>query len=74
MLKRLVNEGWTLRKEGHKIRAYCPCEGRACTTIAIPGTPRDSDVAAQRVARAAGTCPKDDDDPRRSLTGMDREQ
>lgn len=70
-LRRWVDQGWALRHEGHGFRLYCPCENK-CTTIPVPSTPRNSGNAARRLTSAAQQCPKDADDPRRSLTGMDR--
>jgi hypothetical protein len=61
-LSRLTDEGWTLHKEGHWGRLYCPC---ACTTIPVPGTPGNSSAAASRIHRAAGRCPLPEGDPRR---------
>lgn len=63
--------GWVLRWEGHGFRLYCPCRGR-CTVIQIGSTVANPGRVARRIDRAAQLCPKDPDDPRRSLTGMDR--
>ncbi|GAA4234699.1 hypothetical protein GCM10022254_40190 [Actinomadura meridiana] len=73
VLKKLCDLGWTLRREGHGYRLYCPCSTK-CTTIPVGGTPANPSNAAMRITRAAQRCPKDPDDPRRSLTGMDREE
>ncbi|MFE2025283.1 hypothetical protein ACFW9V_09030 [Streptomyces hygroscopicus] len=64
-LERLVARGWTIRKEGHWGRLYCPCEGR-CLTIPVPGTPPNADRAARRIAARAALCPLPEDDPRRT--------
>jgi hypothetical protein len=61
----LVGKGWEARKEGHKGRLYCPCE-LGCTTIPVPGTPRDAGTAAKRIRDAAARCPKPEDSPQRS--------
>ncbi len=63
VVESLVAEGWSARKEGHKGRLYCPC---GCSTIPVPGTPRDVDVAAKRIREAAARCPKPEDSPQRS--------
>lgn len=61
-LSRLTTEGWTLHKEGHWGRLYCPC---GCMTIPVPGTPGNSSAAARRISRAARRCPRPENDPRR---------
>lgn len=63
LLKRLTAEGWSLRKEGHWGRLYCPCR---CTTIPVSGTPRDAARHARRIGHLAARCPLPEDDPRRS--------
>ncbi|GAA2921230.1 hypothetical protein GCM10020221_16790 [Streptomyces thioluteus] len=67
-LKQLVDKGWVLRKEGHWGRLYCPCDG-GCTSISVPGTPRDPHQAARRIERRAAWCPLPEDDPRRISGG-----
>jgi len=71
--KRLVEQGWTLRKEGHWGRLYCPCDDGGCTTIPVAGTPRNPGQAAVKIARLAKRCPLKPGDPRRSLAGSPRE-
>ena len=63
LLKRLTSEGWTLRKEGHWGRLYCPC---SCTTIPVSGTPRVPSRHAGHIARMAARCPLPEGDPRRA--------
>lgn len=64
--------GWTLHKEGHKFRLYCPC---GCTTIPIPGTAGGNKKRLRlKIVSKVQRCPLPEGDPRRSLTGMDREQ
>lgn len=73
VVEELLKEGgWTLRKEGHGARLHCPCES-ACTTIPVPGTPRNEGNLARRIARTARRCPLPPDAPNRSLTGRPRE-
>lgn len=72
-LKRWCDRGWVLRREGHGFRLYCPCESR-CTVINVGGTVSNPGRTARRIDRAAQLCPLDPDDPRRSVTGMDREE
>ncbi|MGW2054806.1 hypothetical protein ACWCOZ_12910 [Streptomyces sp. NPDC001840] len=66
VLERLVAQGWTLRKEGHWGRLYCPCE-RPCLTIPVPGTPQNAGRAARRIVARAALCPLPDEDPRRAF-------
>ena len=72
VLKDLVDQGWTLRKEGHWGRLYCPCPGGGCTTIPVGGTPKNPGQAAKTIKRLAGRCPLPPGDPNRSVTGMKR--
>lgn len=72
VLEELDKQKWVLRDEGHWGRLYCPCAGK-CTTIPVPGTPRNPGQAARRIARVAARCPLDPDDPRRSLAGRPRD-
>jgi hypothetical protein len=65
VVKALVGKGWEAREEEHKGRLYCPCE-LACTTIPIPGTPKNAGTAARRIREAAARCPKPEDSPQRS--------
>lgn len=65
----LLKKGWTLHKEGHGTRLYCPCSGGGCTTIPIGSTPRSPTTKARQITNAAGRCPKPKDSPQRSLTG-----
>jgi len=46
--------GWTIRRQGHKVRVYCPC-GRDAVTVA--GTPRVPEREARRVRAAVARCP-----------------
>ncbi|GAA3749461.1 hypothetical protein HDA32_001129 [Spinactinospora alkalitolerans] len=66
VLKKLVEQGWTLHKEGHWGRLYCDC---GCSCVQVPGTPKNADRAARRIKQEAGRCPLPEDDPRRSLAG-----
>ncbi|MFF7457370.1 hypothetical protein [Kitasatospora sp. NPDC008115] len=68
----LIADGWRIFKEGHKARLRCPCDNR-CTTLPIPGTPRDAGNAAKRIKREASRCPLPADSPQRNLTGMNRD-
>lgn len=68
-LKRLVAEGWTLRKEAHWGRLYCPCAGRGCTTITVPGTAANPGRAARWIVQRASRCPLPEGDPRRTPGG-----
>lgn len=69
----LLKDGWTLHKEGHGFRLYCPCDDGGCTTIPIGSTPANTGNAARRIRRMAQRCPLPPDDPNRSLTGRPRE-
>lgn len=69
VLRRLVAVGWTLRKEGHWGRLYCPCVGGGCLTIPVPGTPKDQGRAARRIGQRAHLCPLPEGDPRRAPGG-----
>jgi hypothetical protein len=69
-LKKLVREGWTLRREGHWGRLYCPCRGGGCTTIPVGGTPRNPANEVKKITKLADRCPLDPGDARRSVTGM----
>jgi hypothetical protein len=71
VLKKLVQRGWTLKKEGHWGRLYCPCDDH-CTTIPVGGTPKNPDQAARTIDRLAARCPLPGGDPRRTPTGMKR--
>ena len=56
LLADLTREGWRLRRQGHKLYAFCPCgdpEGK----IRIDGTPRNPTVLARRARREAAHCP-----------------
>lgn len=66
-----VSMGWIFRKEGHGFRLYCPCEGK-CTTIPVGGTVPRPERRVRGIRTAAQLCPKDPEDPRRSLTGLGR--
>jgi hypothetical protein len=72
VLEDLVAEGWTLRREGHWGRLYCPCKDGGCTTIPVGGTLPKPDWVAKKIKRLASRCPLDLDDPRRSLAGKPR--
>jgi hypothetical protein len=48
--------GFKVRRQGHKFYLYCPC-GTDGAMISVPGTPRNADVAARRLRRAASHCP-----------------
>ncbi len=69
VLKGLVAAGWSLRKEGHWGRLYCPCAEGGCLTIPIPGTAQNPGRAARRLARRATLCPLPEGDPRRAPGG-----
>jgi hypothetical protein len=69
LLKRLVQQRWTLRKEGHWGRLYCPCDDGGCTTIPVGGSPKNPGNTAKHIARLAKRCPLKPADPRRSLAG-----
>lgn len=62
VLARLVESGWTLHKEGHWGRLYCPC---GCMAIQVPGTPKVPHRQARRIANEARRCPLPPEDPRR---------
>lgn len=47
-------QGWRLRRQGHKFRLYCPC-GKG--TIRVDGTPRSPEWVARRVRRDLAHCP-----------------
>lgn len=72
VLKKLVEEGWTLRKGGHWGKLYCPCPDGGCTTIPVHGTPRVPERHARSLLSRARRCPLPEGDPRRSLTGLNR--
>ncbi|RBQ14060.1 hypothetical protein DP939_42545 [Spongiactinospora rosea] len=69
-LRHWVSLGWSLRREGHGFRLYCPCQNM-CTTIPVGSTPANPGRTIRWINNAAQQCPKDADDPRRALTGMD---
>lgn len=69
VLKRLVADGWTLRKEGHWGRLYCVCAEGRCLAIPVPGTARDPGRTARNLARRAKLCPLPEGDPRRAPGG-----
>ncbi|PZT74366.1 hypothetical protein DNK56_11595 [Streptomyces sp. AC1-42W] len=69
VLKQLVAAGWSLCKEGHWGRLYCPCPDRSCTTIPVPGTAGNPSRTARSIARRARLCPLPEGDPRRALSG-----
>ncbi|CAL9294460.1 hypothetical protein SUDANB25_02344 [Streptomyces sp. SudanB25_2051] len=71
-LERWTGEGWTLRKEAHWGRLYCPCEAR-CTTIPISGSPQNEGAHARRINRMASRCPLPPDAVNRSLAGRPRD-
>ncbi|MEF3118425.1 hypothetical protein [Streptomyces chrestomyceticus] len=71
VLEKWTARGWTLRKDGHWGRLYCPCAGR-CTVIPVAGTPRSATAHARVIDRLAARCPLPDDAANRSLTGMPR--
>jgi hypothetical protein len=54
-VKDLWEMNWTIRKQGHGVRLYCPYSCRC--TAPVPGTPRDSEHAAGRIVRAGRRCP-----------------
>jgi hypothetical protein len=57
VIEELVEQrGFRIRRQGHKLALYCPCM-RDGGFITVPGTPRDGDVAARRLRRAALRCP-----------------
>lgn len=57
VLEPLEASGWTVRRQGHKIRIYCPCEGDDAISIRVDGTPKNPTGQARRIAREAGHCP-----------------
>lgn len=47
-------DGWAVRRQGHKFWLYCPCgQGK----VSVPGTPRSGDWAARRIRRDIRRCP-----------------
>lgn len=56
VVERLMAEGWSLRRQGHKLRLYCACGGRE-PGIGVWGSPRDADWHAQQIERKAEHCP-----------------
>jgi hypothetical protein len=54
VLVELERDGWRLRRQGHKFKAYCPCGGGIVT---VNGTPRNPDWEARRIRRDAAHCP-----------------
>jgi len=73
VLKKLAGQRWILRKEGHWGKLYCPCGDGGCTTIPVPGTPKNPGNAARRISKIAARCPLKPGDARRSLTGKPRQ-
>lgn len=51
------NQGWRLRKQGHKYAVYCPCTDMRANFITLPGTSKNPGNAARRVKRSASRCP-----------------
>lgn len=68
VLKRLVDDGWTLRSEAHWGTLYCPCEDH-CTVIRVGGTPKNPSQEARRIQRKAKWCPLPPGDARAALRG-----
>ena len=57
ILKPLVAAGWTIRRQGHKFRIYCPCQGEGASTVRVDGSPQNPGTAARRIERHAARCP-----------------
>jgi hypothetical protein len=72
VLEKWVARGWTLRKDGHWGKLYCPCKAK-CTAIPISGSPENQGSHARRVDRLASRCPLPPEAPHRSLTGRPRD-
>jgi hypothetical protein len=72
VLKKLVRQGWILRKEGHWGRLYCPSGDGGCTTIPVGGTPKNVGNEVKKITRLADRCPLKPGDARRSVTGLQR--
>ncbi len=51
------DQGWTIRKQGHALRLYCPC-GASDGTIVVPGSPRNAGNAARRIRQDVARCPE----------------
>ncbi len=68
VLLQLVQDGWTLRAEGHWGKLYCPCES-TCVKITVGGTPRNPEREARRILQEGRRCPLPEDDPRRPVRG-----
>jgi hypothetical protein len=73
VLEQLVSEGWTLSATKHWGTLLCPCPTR-CSSIPVDHTPKSPTAHAKRIANTARRCPKDPDDPRRSLRSMERDR
>jgi hypothetical protein len=58
VLEELDGLGWRIRRQGHNLRVYCPCDrdsgGRG---VAVPGSPRVPERDARRLRRNAELCP-----------------
>ncbi|BDH55958.1 hypothetical protein MTP03_08970 [Tsukamurella sp. PLM1] len=52
-----MGKGWTVRKQGHKFRLYCPCGGDLGKQFGLGGTVRNSTATARRVRRTVDRCP-----------------
>ena len=50
------DEGWWLRRQGHKYALYCPC-GSEGGFVTLPGTPKNAGAAAKTVRRKTRHCP-----------------
>lgn len=74
VLQGLVAADWSLRKEGHWGRLYCPCEGAHCLAIPVPGTVRNPGRAARNLARRAELCPLPEGDARRDTARTVRKE
>lgn len=55
-VKTVYDQGWTIRKQGHGVRLYCPCGARD-GAISVAGTPPKPGNTARRILRAAQHCP-----------------
>lgn len=73
VLRSLTGQGWRLHKGGHWGKLFCPCPHGGCTTIPVHGTPKNAERHARDILRRARLCPLPSYDPRRSLTGFDRD-
>ncbi|GAB3471956.1 hypothetical protein GCM10027519_47630 [Kineococcus endophyticus] len=56
-LQYLEGLGWRIRKQGHKVRIYCPCGDADGRGAPVGGTVRDAGNVARRIRRLAEHCP-----------------